>query len=217
MANTNTPFGLAYVRSQSANNSGVLRHYYIPSTNSDKLYVGDPVVKTGGSNATEILGHDAGSLASIAKAGTSGAITGVIMGFLPNGSDFISGSFPAGVEGVALVCDDLTAKFNILANGALTAAAIGSNANISVTTAGNDYAGISGVTLDVATIATTDSLQLKILNVAPYDFNEVGEYAVAEVLINATTEAHGTAGVAAQAGSDNSGAGSDNSGAGSNG
>ena len=44
MANTNTPFGLALSRSQDGENSGVVKNCYIPSTNANKLYVGDAVV-----------------------------------------------------------------------------------------------------------------------------------------------------------------------------
>lgn len=195
MANVNKPFGLAALRAQDGNNTGVVKHYYVPATNSTKLYIGDPVVKTGEANTAEFLGHAAGSLPAIAKASTSGAITGVIVGFLPNGESYVTGALPANTAAVALVDDDLTKNFTIQANSTISASIIGQNANIDVTANGDDYTGISGVALDVATADSTDSLQLKIMGVADYPHNELGNYTVLEVRINNDTEANGTAGV----------------------
>lgn len=203
MANANTPFGLASVRAQDGNNTGVLKHYYVPATNATDLYIGDPVVKTGSANATEILGHAAGSLASVGKAAATGAITGVMVGILPNGESYLNGKLPAGQEAVILVDDDLTKKFNIQANGTVTAAMIGQNANIAVTGTGNSYSGLSGVALDVATVGTEAAKQLKIIGVADYITNEFGNYSIVEVLINNDTEAHNTAGIAAAAAESN--------------
>lgn len=202
MANVNAPFGLAVSRTQNANYSGVVKHYYVPATNAKTLFVGDAVVKTGESNTADFMGHKAGSMPAIAQAAATGAITGVIVGFLPGDAADKAGVLTAGTEGIALVVDDLTAKFNIQATGTVTAAMIGANANLSLTTAGSEYSGLSGMQLDVATVGTgseeaSDStpLQLKIMGVADYENNEIGANAVLEVMINNSTEAHNTAGI----------------------
>ena len=175
MANANKPFGLAAVRAQDGHNTGVLKQYYIPSTNAAKLYIGDPVTKTGTANTSAFLGHAAGSLPAVAKSTAAEQI--------------------AGVEAVALVDDNLTKKFNIQANGTVAATIVGANADIDASGSGDDYTGLSGVTLDVSSADTTATLQLKIIGIADYLSNEVGDYSVLEVMINNDTEAHGSAGI----------------------
>lgn len=202
MANVNSPFGLAVSRTQNANYSGVVKHYYIPPTNDSDLFIGDAVVKTGESNATSFMGHAAASMPAVKKAAATGGMTGVIVGFLPGDAADKSGVLKSGREGIALVVDDLTAKFNIQANGTVTGDMIGSNANLSLTAAGSEYSGLSGMQLDVATVGTGSSedadsaaLQLKILGLADYENNALGANSVLEVMINNSTEAHNTAGI----------------------
>ncbi len=202
MANVNSPFGLAMSRSQIGHLSGAVKHYYIPATNDKDLFVGDMIVKTGTSNTADFMGHAAGAMPAVAQAAATGAVTGVIVGFLPGDAADKSGVLKAGVEGIALVIDDLSAKFNIQANGTVTADMIGQNANLSLTVAGNEYAGISGMQLEVATAGSgsasgSDSTppQLKILGLADYENNALGDNAVLEVMINNSTEAHNTAGI----------------------
>lgn len=195
MTNTNKPFGLAANRAKDGNNTGVLTPYYVPAGNAVKLYVGDPVVKTGTANSSAFMGHAAGSLPAVAKAAATGAITGVIMGFLPDGDRFSSGPLPAGTAAIALVDDDLTKTFLIQANGSVAATNVGQNANISLATAGDDYSGLSGVSLDISSADTTATLQLKILGIADGVDNEVGNYSVCEVIINNNSEANNTAGI----------------------
>ena len=183
MANTNTPFGLALSRSQDGENSGVVKNCYIPSTNANKLYVGDAVVISG-SNTAVYGEYGIGTLPTIAKAAASGGIDGVIVGFLPTGEFESAGAYPASKEGIALVSTNPMAKFNIQATGTVSAADVGKYADISTATAGNDYSGISGMALDHSTIDADDTLPLKIVGIADYLNNEAGEYAVVEVKLN---------------------------------
>lgn len=195
MANTSAPFGLAVARSQGAYLAGEAKHYYVPSSNASAIYIGDLVVKTGTSNSSDILGHKAGSLSAVAKASNSGAVTGVVVGILPNGTSYNSGPLPASTEAVLLVIDDPKTKFNIECNGTLAAADIGLNANITASTTGSAYTGISNATLDLSSKASTATLQLKILGLADYENNELGASAVVEVMINNSTEAPASAGI----------------------
>ena len=187
MANTLQPFGLALAKTKTGHYTGIVKLCYIPSTNSNKLYVGDAVVLSGGSNSAEYLDNKAGSLPTIAKASTSGYLSGVIAGFLPDGDSYISGAFPASKEGAAWVILNPNATFNIAASGEVTAAMIGKYGNLSLSNAGNDYSGVSGMVLDVSTVDTTATKQLKIVDVAEYVTNSVGNYAVVEVELNVPT------------------------------
>ena len=114
---------------------------------------------------------------------------------MPNGTSYNSGPLPASTEAVLLVIDDPKTKFNIECNGTLAAADIGLNANITASTTGSSYTGISNATLDLSTKASTATLQLKILGLADYENNELGASAVVEVMINNSTEASASAGI----------------------
>ena len=184
MTNVNKPFGFALSRSQNAEYSGVVKACFIPATNSAKLYIGDAVQNSTGSNTTEFMGYKAGSLPIVAKASASSAIDGVIIGFMPNGDTYLTGCLPASTAAVALVIDNPLAKFNIQANGEFTAAMVDKDAKISVSTAGNDYTGISGMSLDVSTVDVDPTLPLHICGIADYLSNDAGNYAVVEVMIN---------------------------------
>lgn len=181
MANTNTPFGLALTRSKDAFYSGVLTQCHVPAANANKLYIGDAVVKSGGSNTADFMGHKTGSLPNIAQGAATGKLDGVLVGFVPNGDTYITGALPASTEAIAFIIDNPMAKFNIQANGTVTAAMVGKYANLSLTASGNDYTGISGMALDIATVDDDDTLQLHILGVADYVTNEFGAYSVVEV------------------------------------
>jgi hypothetical protein len=85
---------------------------------------------------------------------------------------------------VALVITNPMAKFNIQATGQATAAMVGKYANISVSTAGNDYTGISGMALDISSVDADPCLQMQIVGIADYLTNEVGNYSVLEVVLN---------------------------------
>lgn len=184
MTNVNKPFGFALSRSQNAEYSGVVKSCYIPATNSAKLYIGDAVQNSTGSNASAFMGFKAGALPIVAKASASSAIDGVIVGFLPNGDTYITGCLPAYTEAVALVIDNPLAKFNIQATGEATAAMVDKDAKISVSTAGNDYTGISGMALDISTVDADPTLPVHICGIADYLTNDAGNYAVLEVMIN---------------------------------
>lgn len=183
MTNTLTPFGLAVSRAADGNLSGGVTACYIPATNNAKLYVGDAVYFSG-ANSSAIDEYKVGNLPSIVKAGADTAIDGVIVGFLPdiNGS---AGAFPASKAGVALVVTDPEVKFNIQATGSVSASDVGKYAKISVSTAGNDYSGISGMALDHSTLSSSDTtMPLKVLNIADYIQNDSGNYAIVEVVRN---------------------------------
>ena len=204
MENKNAPVGLAMSRGQAGYLSGALRTYYVPSTNTTDLFIGDPVVKTGSSNASEIGGFASGMLPAVKRPAeaTSGSsataaedITGVIMSILPIKPWCNDKYVPKGTEAIILVQDDLSAKFTIQADGEVTADMIGSNADVSFAKAGDKVTGLSGATLKVASVGTEAAKQLKIMGFVDYPTQKLGDYAVLEVMINKSTETHNTTGI----------------------
>lgn len=160
MANANIASGLIPRRMRNGSPwNGVARQYYRPSSDSNALFVGDPVVIVAGSDLT---GH-----ASVvrATAGTSNRITGVVVGFRPS-APFQTNTLAASTAGYVMVVDDPDVLFEIQESAttdsaALTAAAMGKNANL-VAGSGNTLSG-SGFQLDSTTAATTNTLQVRIV------------------------------------------------------
>lgn len=187
MANANTPFGLKPIRdARSGNESGGLEMFYVPASDGTALYIGDPVIKNGSA--------DAAGVAGVVRAGATGAITGVVAGFVPDGITNTNGYRAASTAAYVLVCTDPSEMFVVQENAGLAAADIGLNANLA-TGSGNAYSKRSGFLLDAATKATTATLQVKIMGLAPIPGNDFGAYNKILVMLNNTTEAPASAGV----------------------
>ena len=190
MANVNTPFGLKPVREAgSGTHNGGLNMYYHPASDATALYIGDPVVKNGSA--------DAAGRPAVIRATAAGAITGVVMGFVPNGTTDMAGYGAASAAYYVLVDDDPDHIFEIQEDGVggqLAAADIGLNADF-IVAAGNAYSKRSGVMLDTSTKATTAGLPLKIVGLSERVGTEFGAYAKALVKINNHTEANASAGI----------------------
>lgn len=187
MANANTPMGLKPVR--NAGNgvmTGGLETFYVPASDATALYVGDPVVKNGSS--------DAAGVAGVVRAVAAGPITGVVCGFLPDGSATMPGYRAASTGAYVLVCTDPGQLYVIQDNTGIVAADVGLNANMTVG-AGNAYSRQSGFTLDAATKATTGTLALKIMGLVQKPNNAFGAYNKLLVKINNSTEVAASAGV----------------------
>ena len=200
MANVNAPSGLKPARKMNSGytNMGV-NPYYIRSDYATAMFVGDPVVKTGTANLVVFQGYEPGTLPTINKstAGTGNASTGVIVGFGvdPNG---LSNQYnPASTERIAHVLDDAFATFYIQDDGsaALASVDVGTNFNLVLTTAGSTSTGQSGAMLNATSTATTATLQLSIIRLAPIPGNSLGVNAIWEVRLNNHTEAPNTAGI----------------------
>ena len=202
MANTDAPFGLKPVRLRDGRPyNGAYREYYVPASDGTALFIGDPVVKTGTSNTTEVLGRMPGTLPAAirATAGDGNAITGIVVGFAASDRD----SLPyraASTERIAYVVDDPDVVFHIQddGTGSLDATTVGLNAVLIYTTAGSTVTGRSGVEMDGGGAdgpAADASNQLTILGLAPIPGNTLADFAVWEVVINQHTEATGAIGI----------------------
>lgn len=187
MANPNTPRGLVPLRDAGSKvETGGVEMYYVPASDGTALYIGDPVVKNGSA--------DAAGVAGVVRAAAAGPITGVVEGFMPNGTTDTAGFRAASTAAYVLVHTDPNTLFEIQDNTGLAAADIGLNASMTIA-AGNAYSKRSGVTLDAATKAVTATLPLKIVGLTPRPGNDFGAYNKLVVKINNSTEANASLGV----------------------
>lgn len=198
MANSDTPFGLKPVRYMSgAPYNGAVNAYSTAAGDATAIFVGDPVIISGTAQTIDgVIYQD------VDQAATGDVIVGVVVSVDPalgsgaNGRD--SGVHrAASTQRIVYVADDPNLLFEIqeVSGGtALTAAAIGLNADF-VVAAGNATTGKSGVELNNATEATTNTLDLQIVGFQNRPDNEVGEHAKWLVRINRHQRANQVAGI----------------------
>ncbi len=117
MANIDQAKGFELIGYKNGQVNGSINPYYIKSTYATQLVVGDPVTKTGTSNATEVNQgslYRIGTLPEINRTivAVSSPLIGIIIGFeaIPDNAD--KGEYnPASTERVALVSDDPNALY----------------------------------------------------------------------------------------------------------
>jgi hypothetical protein len=123
-------------------------------------------------------------------------VVGVVVGVAADTRDSLTYR-AASTQRILLVADDPDLLFEIqeVSGGtALTANDIGLNANFIVGT-GSTTTGLSGVELNNATEATTNTLDCQIIGLSPRADNEVGEHAKWLVRLNNHQYANQIAGV----------------------
>jgi hypothetical protein len=166
MATTATPYGLKPVNLIGGRVfAGSTRKLPIASGYNTNIFFGD-VVKLSGGNIQKDVGT--------ATATPVGVFMGAswmdpVFGFTfrqywPAGTTPLSNAQPSPtVSPQAFICDDPFAVFQIQANGSVAASAIGQNAAL-VQGAGSTFTGDSGVSLDASSVATTNTLPLRIVD-----------------------------------------------------
>lgn len=197
MPNVSRVNGLSAVKNLTgASNTGQVNTYFIPSGNAQNVFVGDPV-KADTTGDTVAAGGMALGVQSVVPAAAGDPILGVVVGFAVNPLNLNTPQYRAGSTGrYVLVCDDLNQLYEVqTSNGVLGVADVGLNANIAAA-AGSLATGTSGVTLDVATAATTATLPLKIVGFSQrVDNDNTAANAKVIVKINNNQLANATAGV----------------------
>lgn len=174
MANTSRISGFRPVNSAVGGAfQGQGRVYAVLASDATALFVGDPVKLDG-------AGHTNG-MASVTKATAGASVLGVCVGVLPAKMDPVSGTMTAGAITLdtpvyraastltyVLVNDDPMQIYEVEAvTGAnavysFAVADIGLNADLA-TVAGSTTTGVSAAALDMATKATTATLQWKVI------------------------------------------------------
>jgi len=152
--------GLTPVRTVSGGPySGALRSYTIPASDGTAVYIGDLVTGVGTSSTVNGVQYQ-----DVTRSATGDVFQGVVVGVLPDTSTSTIYRAASTLR-VVLVCDDPNMLFAVsdgTGGTSLTAADIGLNANI-VVAAGSTVTGRSGTTLDNTTEATTNTLDVKLV------------------------------------------------------
>ena len=181
MANVNKPFGLRPSGNLSATGAQKQYGYQIADNQSGAIYQGDLVVVYDG----YIIKYDAS---------THAAPTGVFNGCQyndptradkPTWKNYYPGSININTGIIACeVLDDPSQLFLVQADGNVTQANIGKNADPTASTTGSTTSGVSNGSLSSASIAKTAALTFKIVGLYESPDNALGNYAVLVVKLN---------------------------------
>jgi len=172
MANQDAPFGFGAITSTTSNYIGSVNRYYISAANATSMAVGDFVVSAGSA--------DADGVPSIARAAAGAAVRGVIVGFETNSAtEDLPNYRAASTEAYAYVMDDPNGRIvgqEDSDTSTLAATDVGSNVDF-IDAAANATTGRSQMEIDSDTVATTDTLPLKLVELYQVEDNEIGDNA----------------------------------------
>jgi hypothetical protein len=182
MANANIPRGLIpYRKFDEGYVTGGVGIYYVPSSYATALYIGDPVDIVSGSN--DSIGTPAVQLAS-----SGSPILGVMVGIVDGGPEGaiitvtqgLPVYHPASTAQYIAVMEDPNALYEIQDDASSQARApnlwAGRNANL-VSGSGSTVTGYSGWQLQASSVATTNTLDLKIIRPLQQVDNTIGSSA----------------------------------------
>lgn len=180
MANKDIPCGLKPVKTiTGAAWNGQANVYYIPSTDSTAMFIGDAVKSAGAADAT-------GKFPTVAQVTAGDAARGVIIGFGTDPNIMINPDSPnakyrlASTAMYCLVVDDPNVVFECQDSSTPTAADVGLSADI-VVGSGNTTTGKSG--MEISGTKAAGAATLKLLRLVNREDNELGANANWEVLI----------------------------------
>lgn len=181
--------------------TGQANLYFMSSSNSDVVMVGDAVKLAGDARA-------ATGAPTVARCGATDIPIGVVVGILFEGVGDLTNMPPvndlntpvyrrASTDRYLLVADDPNLIYEVqYAGTSVAAATITANVGLNgqfTTTAGSTTTGASGMQLDSSGLATTATLPLKIVGYPARPDNIPGDtYFSYWVQLNATSMAHGT-------------------------
>lgn len=179
MAYADASFGFVPVRHRNgAPYNGAARPYWVDSSDTTALYIGDPVVMDGTSNTAEIKVAGVGVCppgtlpgCTRATAGATNRVTGVVVGVAATTHESVPYR-AASTERVVWVADDPDLVFVVQADAAVATASVGLNTNVLFTHAGSTATGRSGAEID-ATAAADATYQCLILSAVNDPENEV--------------------------------------------
>lgn len=182
MANSDTPFGFKPIRAiGAAPYSGGVNRYYISTSDSNNIFIGDVVDDSGSGDTDGVPG------VVRATAGSGGYARGVVVAVENLTSDNLSRSYrPASTAAYLYVADNPDEEFEVQEDSdaeTLAAASIGSNVDFIFGT-GNTTTGISACELNSNTCDTTNTLQCRILGLVRRPNNEIGANAKWRVKFN---------------------------------
>jgi hypothetical protein len=201
MASTLAPYGLRPINLLGGQGyAGSTRLYAIPASYAVNIQYGDPVIITNtGSTRGYLARFNATTTATtVTSTGGGFGFVGVFVGctftdptygkvFRQN---YTSGNTASDIQGY--VVDDPDALFQIQADNTLAQTALGCNAALIQTVAGNSGANInSGVALQASSIATTATLPVRIVDFVNSTTSQIGD-AYTDVIVRINTHFHRT-------------------------
>lgn len=186
MSNTNAPFGLRPIRYVDGRPYNGAVDFYFATGATGVIRPGDPVVEAGAANTTEIQGFAPGTLptCTIAADGAGDPITGVCVAVMPTNRDSLTYRETSTDRIIAVARGhDLIFEVQSDAGGtALAGTDVGQFVVFKAATTATTY---SDWTVDTATAPnTTATFQAKLMGFGKKPNNEIGAYAVVEVLLN---------------------------------
>ena len=190
MANVDSPFGLRpleYLNGTPWN--GQARKYYIQAALGETIYIGDPVVLAGSSDAT-------GKYADIKLATLAdGNLTiGPVVAFEPTRTNLETKHHVTLTEGYAYVADDPNIIFEIQMDSAtdLAVGDIGCNGIMVRTHSGSTVTGLSGVEADESDFTNGDaSNMLFLLGLVDRPDNTLATHCKVKVIISRQVHQYG--------------------------
>jgi hypothetical protein len=186
LANTNAPFGMRPVRYVDGRPYNGAVELYFATGATGVIRPGDPVVEAGSANTSEFQGYAPGTLptCTIALDGSGDPITGVCVAVLPVTRDSLIYR-ETSTDRIIMVARGADLIFEVQADAGGTALAAVDVGQFAVLKAATTATLRSDWTLDTSvTPATTAAYQLKIMGFGKGIKNEIGAYAVVEVLVN---------------------------------
>ncbi len=201
MANTDNPHGFnVYKHKYGTPMFQVANPYYVTTTESNNLFIGDPIEQLSTTNASALFrgveGYAAGELMSVQLATEGGGEAGIlgIMVYkrpLVNGLDKLYRV--ASAEEVIYVSDDPGVVYRAQEDsdaGASTITEMGLNFDYIITTVGDTTTGISGAELDSSSKNTTATIDFRVLGLSPKPHgNIIGTNAELLCMVNAASTA----------------------------
>lgn len=192
MANTNAPFGLRPVRYVDGRPYNGAVEYYFATGATGVIRPGDPVVEAGSTNTSEFQGYAPGTLptCTVALDGSGDPITGVCVAVLPVTRDSLVYR-ETSTDRIIAVARGADLIFEVQADAGGTALAADDIGQFAVLKAATTATLRSDWTIDTATApGTTAGYQVKLMGFGKGPKNEIGAYAVVEVLVNNHTLAN---------------------------
>jgi hypothetical protein len=191
MANANAPFGLRPINDNGTPWSGQGRLVYFPTSQAGNIFLGDPLLPLGGTDAFGV------PAVGIASAGSTNTILGGFNGIMngPAGSGFtVTRDLPvyrqASIANYGMVCDDPNQLYAIQEDsngGAIAAANAGfANGNLVTGAGGSTVTGFSSWQLQSSTVTGSGNptYQVKVLGLLRGPGIAIGNYAVWVVRLN---------------------------------
>jgi len=184
MANVDSPFGLRPLRYLNGSPwNGAATRYHVDSGYGTALYIGDPVMHTGTTDATgKYLNVQ---LATLADANYT---LGPIVAVEPKPATSLERVYhPGSTDGYVWVADDPNLIFEIQvdSDGVIAIADFGLNAIMVQTHAGSTITGLSGIELDESSCTNNSSMMCLVLRLVDREDNELAQHAKVEVLLSA--------------------------------